>query len=486
MVVGERQEGAGGVCEGQVGFRRRHWPPPQGRERERRAVCPWWRGWRLGPVPGSRGPWAPAWARGRGWSQAARSGWCAAGWGGGGGGRRQRGVGAVRAAGWPPVAGRVVCSKDSGTSFEPESNQRPKDVRTCAVYSPPLYQLSYRRVRGARAGESSLAQRTRASAPALAGLAASWPSRRPRLGPAPPLPHSHHTTPPHPRAPLLSPRPRRPPQLAGSPSLAAAAAANSLGRGAAGARVRWGGLGGRLGAPAHVPAGFEGHAHLRSPWRPALRLEAAKAGSTRAAGPCRPCSTHFRELCARRGGELGSGELRSGEPELGWPSRARRLGSPCGQRRHPEGRRLSEPRSPRAPGAALPCKAWPGPAFLPAPAQARAFGTHKLVPARAGSRSSGSRGSSCPPAPTAPRPRPRVPLAQFLVARELACVVRARRCLPLEALPPAAGQRQPTAPGPIGVGFNAEVPDGRGDGVGRVGGGIEKARASFGLLALDP
>ena len=38
-------------------------------------------------------------------------------------------------------------AKATGTSFEPESNQRPKDVRTDPVYSPPLYQLSYRRVR---------------------------------------------------------------------------------------------------------------------------------------------------------------------------------------------------------------------------------------------------------------------------------------------------------------------------------------------------
>ena len=32
------------------------------------------------------------------------------------------------------------------TSFEPESNQQPKDVHIYQVYSPPLYQLSYRRV----------------------------------------------------------------------------------------------------------------------------------------------------------------------------------------------------------------------------------------------------------------------------------------------------------------------------------------------------
>ena len=33
------------------------------------------------------------------------------------------------------------------TSFEPESNQRPKDCQL-ATYSPPLYQLSYRRFTG--------------------------------------------------------------------------------------------------------------------------------------------------------------------------------------------------------------------------------------------------------------------------------------------------------------------------------------------------
>ena len=43
-------------------------------------------------------------------------------------------------------------AKATGISFEPESNQRPKDVHTCRVYSPPLYQLSYRRVRAARPG----------------------------------------------------------------------------------------------------------------------------------------------------------------------------------------------------------------------------------------------------------------------------------------------------------------------------------------------
>jgi hypothetical protein len=30
-------------------------------------------------------------------------------------------------------------------SFEPESNQRPKDIWQVDHYSPPLYQLSYRR-----------------------------------------------------------------------------------------------------------------------------------------------------------------------------------------------------------------------------------------------------------------------------------------------------------------------------------------------------
>ena len=35
----------------------------------------------------------------------------------------------------------------SCTSFEPESNQRPKDVYMLRIYSPPLYQLSYRRAR---------------------------------------------------------------------------------------------------------------------------------------------------------------------------------------------------------------------------------------------------------------------------------------------------------------------------------------------------
>ena len=33
-------------------------------------------------------------------------------------------------------------------SFEPDSNQRPKDVNGRLTYSPPLYQLSYRRVLG--------------------------------------------------------------------------------------------------------------------------------------------------------------------------------------------------------------------------------------------------------------------------------------------------------------------------------------------------
>lgn len=42
--------------------------------------------------------------------------------------------------------------KLSGTSFEPESNQRPKDVHTSPGYSPPLYQLSYRRVHASKGG----------------------------------------------------------------------------------------------------------------------------------------------------------------------------------------------------------------------------------------------------------------------------------------------------------------------------------------------
>src|SRR4029434_9036367 len=46
---------------------------------------------------------------------------------------------------WPPLAlTRRERPAKSNSSFEPESNQRPKDV--CLFnYSPPLYQLSYRR-----------------------------------------------------------------------------------------------------------------------------------------------------------------------------------------------------------------------------------------------------------------------------------------------------------------------------------------------------
>ncbi|CAM4732932.1 unnamed protein product [Leuciscus chuanchicus] len=39
------------------------------------------------------------------------------------------------------------CLRVKKTSFEPESNQRPKDCQL-ATYSPPLYQLSYRRQTG--------------------------------------------------------------------------------------------------------------------------------------------------------------------------------------------------------------------------------------------------------------------------------------------------------------------------------------------------
>lgn len=39
------------------------------------------------------------------------------------------------------------CLRVKKTSFEPESNQRPKDCQL-ATYSPPLYQLSYRRHTG--------------------------------------------------------------------------------------------------------------------------------------------------------------------------------------------------------------------------------------------------------------------------------------------------------------------------------------------------
>ena len=54
-------------------------------------------------------------------------------------GQRRRGRGAFH---WG--------AKATSTSFEPESNQRPKDDHTCQIYSPPLYQLSYRRVRATK------------------------------------------------------------------------------------------------------------------------------------------------------------------------------------------------------------------------------------------------------------------------------------------------------------------------------------------------
>ena len=54
-------------------------------------------------------------------------------------GQRRRGRGAFH---WG--------AKATSTSFEPESNQRPKDDHTCRIYSPPLYQLSYRRVRATK------------------------------------------------------------------------------------------------------------------------------------------------------------------------------------------------------------------------------------------------------------------------------------------------------------------------------------------------
>ena len=49
-------------------------------------------------------------------------------------------------------AGRVALLSDrqhltpKHPSFEPDLNQRPKDFQPCLTYSPPLYQLSYRRV----------------------------------------------------------------------------------------------------------------------------------------------------------------------------------------------------------------------------------------------------------------------------------------------------------------------------------------------------
>ena len=54
-------------------------------------------------------------------------------------GQRRRGRGAFH---WG--------AKANSTSFEPESNQRPKDDHTNWIYSPPLYQLSYRRVRATK------------------------------------------------------------------------------------------------------------------------------------------------------------------------------------------------------------------------------------------------------------------------------------------------------------------------------------------------
>ena len=47
------------------------------------------------------------------------------------------------AGGWRRLSRRRKIT--SCTSFEPESNQRPKDVYMLCIYSPPLYQLSYRR-----------------------------------------------------------------------------------------------------------------------------------------------------------------------------------------------------------------------------------------------------------------------------------------------------------------------------------------------------
>ncbi|KAJ8796089.1 hypothetical protein J1605_018237 [Eschrichtius robustus] len=63
----------------------------------------------------------------------------------GGGERMLRCLRALGGA-WPRGGGALhEGAKATGTSFEPESNQRPKDVHTCRLYSPPLYQLSYRR-----------------------------------------------------------------------------------------------------------------------------------------------------------------------------------------------------------------------------------------------------------------------------------------------------------------------------------------------------
>ena len=59
----------------------------------------------------------------------------------------------------PPPRG----AKASGTSFEPESNQRPKDAHTYPAYSPPLYQLSYRRVHADRPGSLLLLEMTEAT-----------------------------------------------------------------------------------------------------------------------------------------------------------------------------------------------------------------------------------------------------------------------------------------------------------------------------------
>ena len=46
-------------------------------------------------------------------------------------------------------------AKAPSTSFEPESNQRPKDDHS-QIYSPPLYQLSYRRMRATKRPGTSL------------------------------------------------------------------------------------------------------------------------------------------------------------------------------------------------------------------------------------------------------------------------------------------------------------------------------------------
>ena len=47
-----------------------------------------------------------------------------------------------------PWAINTQIEKKEKNSFEPESNQRPKDVCYLTNYSPPLYQLSYRRLLG--------------------------------------------------------------------------------------------------------------------------------------------------------------------------------------------------------------------------------------------------------------------------------------------------------------------------------------------------